>query len=123
MRKKFIIMKKIYLFDLFDLFSNNWKIDESFLKEDKNLNFPKDDDKNWHKTSHEFETETHLAKKEIWVSTDGTQKYIKTTSESKKIQVDVSVLESELKWAIECENYEKACLLRDQIRQHKKSGI
>jgi excinuclease UvrABC helicase subunit UvrB len=115
-------MKKIYLFDLFDLFSNSWKLDESFLKEDKNLTFPKDGDKNWDKTCQELETDTHLVKKEIWISTDGTKKYIKTTSESKARKVDVSLLESELKQAIEREDYEKACQLRDQIRNHKKSG-
>jgi len=120
--KKYIIMKKIYLFDLFDLFANTWQMDMDSLNLNKKK-FPKDNDENWSKTSEEFETGTHSIKKEIWISTDGTQKYIKTVTESKKPQVDVSVLESELQKAIECENYEKACLLRDEIRKHKKSGI
>ena len=55
------------------------------------------------KALEETETETHIIKKETWISTDGTSKFTRTYSESKnqKPKVDVKVLESKLKEAIE----------------------
>jgi len=107
-------MRKIYLFDLSDLFSLNSKNSESEL-------FPKENDSNYNKIVEETETETHIIKKETWVSTDGTSKFTRTYSESKfqKPKVDVKLLESALKEAIEKEEFEKAAQLRDEIKKWK----
>ena len=121
--KKLIIMKKVYLFDLFDLMVNQWYYDSGHLNQQNKSEFPTDNDQNFNKSVEEMETETHKITKEVWVSTDGTTKYIRTSSHSKKPKVDVSVLESKLKKAIETENFELAAELRDEIRKHKKSGI
>ena len=115
-------MRKIYLFDLSDLFSlNSNNLFNDFTKtEDQYL--PKDNDPNYNKTVEETENETHIIKKETWISTDGTSKFIKTYSESKnqKPKIDVKVLESKLKEAIEKEEFEKAAQLRDEIKKCKK---
>ncbi len=76
---------------------------------------------NDNKTIEETESDTHIIKKETWVSTDGRYKFTRTYSESKnqKPKVDVKVLESALKEAIEKEEFEKAAQLRDQIKKLK----
>lgn len=119
-------MRKIYLFDLSDLFSQTSKTFSDFSKMEKYFNnddeyFPKDNDTRYNKTVEETETETHIIKKETWVSTDGTSKFTRTYSESKnqKPKVDVKVLESALKQAIEKEEFEKAAQLRDEIKKLK----
>lgn len=119
-------MRKIYLFDLSDLFSLNSKNRfNDFSKMDKyfkndNEYFPKDNDSRFNKEVEESETETHIIKKETWISTDGTSKFTRTYSESKnKPKVDVKVLESLLKEAVEKEEYEKAAQLRDEIKKLK----
>lgn len=114
--------KKYYLFDLSDLFLNslNYKLDfRDFNKKDSE-SFPKDDDTKFNKEVEEIETETHIIKKETWISTDGTSKYVRTYSESKKPKVDVKELESKLKLAIEKEEFEIAAQLRDEIKKFKK---
>lgn len=116
--------KKVYLFDLSDLFLNPFYSINSFDfgNHSKNVEkqFPADNDTNFNKEVEELETETHKIKKETWISTDGTISYTRTSSESKKKpKVDVSVLESKLKEAIEKEEYEKAAQLRDEIRKLK----
>lgn len=121
-------MRKIYLFDLTDLFSLNMnnmfndfsKIGKHFVKEDDGL--PKDGDPNYNKTVEETETDTHIIKKETWISTDGTSKFTRTYSESKKQipKIDVKVLESALKDAVEKEEFEKAAQLRDEIKKIKQ---
>jgi excinuclease UvrABC helicase subunit UvrB len=111
-------MRKIYLFDLSEFFSLNSNMFSEFKENDS---FPKDNDSNYNKTVEETETETHILKKETWISTDGTSKFTRTYSESKnqKPKVDVKVLESRLKEAIEKEEFELACKLRDQIKNLK----
>ena len=111
-------MRKIYLFDLSDLFSLNSKMDKYFKND--NEYFPKDNDSRFNKEVEESETDTHIIKKETWISTDGTSKFTRTYSESKnKPKVDVKVLESLLKEAVEKEEYEKAAQLRDEIKKLK----
>ena len=126
-KKKLKTMRKIYLFDLSDLFSLNTRsMFNDFSKAEKYFSnddeyFPKDNDQSYNKTVEETETETHIIKKETWISTDGTSKFTRTYSESKKQlpKVDVKVLESKLKEAIEKEDFETACQLRDQIKKLK----
>ncbi len=116
-------MRKIYLFDLSDLFSLNSKnmFSDFYKMESSKDDFPKDNDSNYNKTVEESETDTHIIKKETWISTDGTSKFTRTYSESKsqKPKVDVKVLESKLKEAIDKEEFELACQLRDQIKKLK----
>ena len=104
-------MKKIYLLDLFNLMSSDLEMNTT----------PKENDPNWTKTVEEFQNGDFITKKEIWTSIDGTSKYVKTYTESKKKRSeDVKMLESELKIAVEKEEYEKAAQLRDQIKELKK---
>ncbi len=116
-------MRKIYLFDLSDLFSLNSKNMFSDFKKMNNEDeyFPKENDPRYNKTIEETETESHIVRKETWISTDGTSKFSRTYSESKKQKpkFDVNVLESELKKAIEKEEFERAALLRDEIKKLK----
>ncbi len=115
-------MRKIYLFDLSDLFlSLNSNKFSDFSKMENDKNFPKENDSRYNKTVEETETDTHIIKKETWISTDGTSKFTRTYSESKSQmpKVDVKVLESQLKEAIEKEEFELACQLRDQIKNLK----
>lgn len=110
-------MRKIYLLDLFDLFSNEKLMNELGMNNSK----PKNYDENWTKTVEEFEKDGFVTKKETWISTDGTSKYVRTYTESiSKRKEDVKVLESQLKMAIEKEEYEKAAQLRDKIKELKK---
>lgn len=114
-------MRKIYLFDLSDLFSLTSKNMFSDFSKSEDEYFPKDNDTRYNKTVEETETNTHIIKKETWISTDGTSKFSRTYSESKKQKpkVDVKVLESALKDAIDKEEFEKAAQLRDQIKKLK----
>lgn len=114
--------KKYYLFDLSDLFLSQFERPFQFQTFTKTESFfPKDDDKNFNKQVEESETETHKIKKETWVSHDGASKFTRTWSETKNPEpkIDVKLLESKLKEAIETENYELACKLRDQIKGAK----
>ncbi len=113
-KKNIKVMRKIYLLDLFDLFSK-----ENLFENIMSNNSPKENDPNWNKTVEEFENNGFVTKKETWISSDGTSKYVKTYTESKK-NVDVKELESALKIAVEKEEFEKAAELRDQIKKLKK---
>lgn len=114
-------MRKIYLFDLSDLFSLKQKNMFSDFSKSEDEYFPKENDPRYNKTVEETDTPTHIIKKETWISTDGTSKFTRTYTESKqqKPKVDVKVLESALKDAIEKEEYEKAAQLRDEIKKLK----
>ena len=104
-------MKKIYLLDLFDLMNGGLEMN----------NPPKENDPNWTKTVEEFQNGKFITKKETWTSIDGASKYVKTYTESKsKRNEDVKMLESQLKIAIEKEEYETAAQLRDKIKELKK---
>jgi len=104
-------MKKIYLLDLFNLLSN----------ENLMTNSPKEGDPNWTKTTEEFQNGDFITKKETWTSTDGTSTFVKTYTESKSKRLeDVKVLESQLKKAVDSEEYEMAAKLRDKINELKK---
>ena len=111
-------MRKIYLFDLSDLFSS---LNSNFNDYKSETGFPKEGDSNYNKVVEETETDTHIIKKETWISTNGTSKFTRTYSESKnqKPKVDVKVLESKLKEVIEKEEFEIAAQLRDQIKKLK----
>jgi excinuclease UvrABC helicase subunit UvrB len=121
LEKKLKTMRKIYLFDLSDLFSLTSKSMFNDFSKSEDEYFPKENDTRYNKTVEESETETHIIKKETWISTDGTSKFTRTYSESKnqKPKVDVKVLESALKEAIEKEEFEKAAQLRDEIKKLK----
>lgn len=111
--------KKYYLFDLSDLF---YPLNFNFRDFDNSSEFPKENDPKFNKEVEEIETDTHIIKKETWISTDGASKYVRTYSESKSKRpiVDVKLLESELKMAIENEEFEKAAQIRDKIKEIKK---
>lgn len=84
--------------------------------------FPKDDDKNYNKTVEVSETPTHTVTHEVWVSVNGTSRFERTrrttkgngdtlpTKEELQIQLDA---------AIKAQEFEKACELRDQIKNMK----
>ena len=109
-KKKKKVMKKIYLLDLFNLMSSDLEMNTT----------PKENDPNWTKTFEEFQNGDFITKKEIWTSIDGTSKYVKTYTESKKKRSeDVKMLEAELKIAVEKEEYEKAAIIRDKIKKIK----
>lgn len=114
-------MRKIYLFDLSDLFSLTSQNMFSDFSKSEDEYFPKENDHRYNKTVEETETDTHIIKKETWISTDGTSKFTRTYSESKNLKpkVDVKVLESQLKEAVEKEEFEKAAQLRDKIKKLK----
>lgn len=84
--------------------------------------FPKDDDKNFHKTEEVVETKTHSIKKEKWVSIDGYQTFERNTKTSKvtgPVKSSKDDLEVQLKEAIKTQNFEKACELRDKLKEYK----
>lgn len=93
-----------------------------FLGED-NLNFPAEDDKNFNKTEETTENESHVIKKEVWTSTDGLQRFERTSKTSKakpktaEAKEDLKVL---LDKAVQEQDFEKAIELRDKIAKLKK---
>lgn len=108
------------IFSLFDDFFNSSK-KQSFgiFNIFGETYFPKENDPNFNKKIEEIETDTHIITKEIWTSVDGTESYSRTTSKSKSKISNKSIesLRSDLKLAIDSENYEKAAEIRDQIRK------
>lgn len=81
--------------------------------------FPKDGDENFHKTVENVETETHIVKREVWMSIDGKQRFERTTEKSKatgELKPSKKDLELQLSEAIASQNFEEACKLRDQIK-------
>lgn len=107
--KRKVIMRKLYLIDWLDLLSN-----DSFSTKQ-----PKKNEPEWSKTVEEFEDDTHTTRKETWVSSDGTSRYVRTYTEPKR-KVDVKELESRMKIAVEKEEFEEAARLRDEIKRLKK---
>lgn len=84
--------------------------------------FPKDDDKNFHKSEEVIETANHSIKKEKWVSIDGCQVFERNTKTSKspgQLKPSKKDLEAQLQEAISSQDFEKACDLRDQIKKFK----
>lgn len=84
--------------------------------------FPEDGDPNFHKTEENIDTGNHTVKKEVWVSTDGTQRYERTSMVSKAIgkalrEPTLEELKSELQKAVENQKYEDAAKLRDEIKK------
>lgn len=102
-------MRKLYLIDWLDLLSN-----DSFSTKQPNKKEPE-----WSKTVEEFEDDTHTTRKETWVSSDGTSRYVRTYTEPKR-KVDVKELESRMRIAVEKEEFEEAARLRDEIKRLKK---
>jgi len=87
--------------------------------------FPAENDSNFNKTEENMETDTHIVKKERWVSVDGTQTYERTSSQSKTTIKTLKPKKEELKLlldkAVEDQDYEEAIKLRDQISKLDKS--
>ena len=109
-------MKKNYLFEnLFESFFNQSLFTSMEFKE------PEENDENFNKEVNEIENETHKIKTEEWTSIDGTLKYRKTIFESKKTNNDLKLedLKSQMKIAIEKEDFERAAVLRDEINSIK----
>lgn len=106
-----IILRRNYFNELFnDLFNSGYEFGSQF---------PKDDDTNFNKEVEEVETETHVIKKETWKSLDGNTIYKRSFMESKSKQKEEKLedLKSELKLAIDSEDFEKAIELRDRIKK------
>lgn len=87
--------------------------------------FPSDDDVNFNKTTEEFENDNHVVKKEVWVSVDGTQRFERTTSQSKYEKTKPAELTKEdlklmLNKAVENQEFEEAIRLRDEIKKFEK---
>jgi excinuclease UvrABC helicase subunit UvrB len=89
-----------------DLFSQN---------PNSSLSYPKDDDPNWSKVVESAETKSHIIKKEIWTSKDGSVKLERFTTEIKRKE-NVDILKKKLKRAVDSEDYEQAAKLRDKIK-------
>jgi hypothetical protein len=83
------------------------------------MEFPKDNDPNWSKTVETSETKSHIIKKEVWISKDGSCHMERFSTEIKK-RVDVGRLKRQLKQAIDVEDYEKAAEIRDKIKDAEK---
>lgn len=104
-------MRKIYLLDLLDLMRGGLEMNYA----------PRENDPSWTKSTEEFERDGFITIKETWTSADGSSTYVKTyTESSSKRKEDVKALESQLKTAVEKEEYEKAAQLRDRIKELKK---
>ena len=97
------------LFDEF--FNSNWEVNK----------FPKDDDVNFNKQVEEIETITHTIKNETWSSLDGKTVYKRQTVESKsRSQKSIEELKSDMKIAVDNEDFEKAAKIRDVIKELNK---
>lgn len=106
------------LFNMFDDYDYDYGFNNDYDHGHKN---EKIDESKFNKEVEEFETDTHIVKKEVWTSIDGTSKYVKTYSQSKKASSsNLLKLEKELENAVKSENYEKAAELRDEIKKIKK---
>jgi excinuclease UvrABC helicase subunit UvrB len=110
----------ILLNDIFNLLGNDHFGEMKTSHDYGEDYFPKTDDPNYNYKVEEVQTETHTLKIETWISTDGTSKFTRTQSESKRKQKeDVKELESRLQIAIEKEEFELAAKLRDKIKSLK----
>lgn len=110
--------KKLSIFDVFfgkDIFDS---MNFSF----ENSEFPEEGNSDFNKTEEIIETETHTIKKENWISIDGTQKFQRTSSQSKQkalkepSKADLQLL---LDKAVENQEFEKAIELRDKLKELK----
>lgn len=118
-RKKINTMRRrISLFDLSDFFNLFNEMD--FEKEKTQI-----DESKWNKLIEESETPTHVIRKEIWKSIDGSSTYQRTIMESKSSKLlesrkeSIEDLEKEMKRAIESQEFEKAAEIRDKIKSLK----
>ena len=89
--------------------------------------FPKEGDPNFHKTEENVETESHIIKKEIWISFDGTQRYERTSSKSKTSpkslnEPNIEQLKLDMKSAVDNQQFEKAAEIRDKIKELEKGS-
>lgn len=96
----------------------------SFFEDYNKVDFPKEDDKNFNKTVETTENETHVFKKETWVSVDGYTKMSRTTYESKSkpketLKPTKEDLQKQLDAAVKEQDFETAIKLRDQISEFK----
>lgn len=108
-------MRKIYLLDLFDLLSMS-----EGMFEKKSAVAPKREE-DWTKTVEEFESGGYVTKKETWISKDGSSRYVKTITEPKQDPKEsIELLETQMKLAVEKEEFEKAAELRDRLKELKK---
>lgn len=80
------------------------------------MEFPKENDANWSKTVESLNTETHIIKKEKWISKDGKSTMERFISELKSTKT-LDSLKNDLKKAIESEDFEKAAEIRDEIKK------
>jgi excinuclease UvrABC helicase subunit UvrB len=90
--------------------------DFSDFQFENKMEFPKEDDPNWSKTSETLENKTHIITKETWTSKDGYSKMERTSSKLKS-QKTIEGLRKKLKEAIAKEEFEKAAQLRDEIKK------
>lgn len=107
--------------DFFNFFENFFEGYEKFSFPSQDIEYPTDDNKNFTKTEEVIDLPTHSVKKEKWVSVDGTSTFerIVRTTKSKSIEQNEQDLQKQLDQAIKDQNFEKACKLRDQIKQVK----
>lgn len=114
------LFEKYFSESLDDLFENSFFFSKRVSLPSKEFSFPEDKDKNYNKTEEVFEDETHITKKEKWVSTDGSTTFTRTTSESKfksePKEVSAKEIRALLDKAVENQDFEKAIELRDKLK-------
>jgi hypothetical protein len=89
--------------------------------------FPEEGGPNFHKTEENVETESHIIKKETWVSVDGTQRFERTSSKSKTSpkslsEPSIEQLKLDMKSAVDSQQFEKAAEIRDKIKELEKGS-
>ena len=114
------LFEKYFSEGLDDLFDNSFLLSKRYPFYNKEVSFPEDKDKNYHKTEEVFEDDTHITKTEKWTSIDGSRTFTRTTSESKtkpkSNELSVKEIKSLLDKAIEAQDFEKAIELRDKLK-------
>lgn len=106
-----------------DSFFSVRSFDFSFPKmEMNNSGLPEDGDPNFNKTEESVETGSHTIKKEVWTSIDGTQRFERTSMQSKSQpkalkEPTVEDLKLELNSAVENQEYERAIEIRDELKK------
>ena len=114
------LFEKYFSEGLGDLFDNSFLLINRRPFYDKEMSFPEDKDKNYHKTEEVFEDGTHITKTEKWTSIDGSRTFARTTSESKTKtkpnELSIKDMKSLLDKAIEAQDFEKAIELRDKLK-------
>jgi excinuclease UvrABC helicase subunit UvrB len=115
-------MRKDFLSSFFDSLFNEDSFHFSISGKLSDVSFPQDDNKNFNKTEEISETETHMIKKEVWTSINGGQRFERTTKQTKskaKLKQSKDELTVKLNEAIQAQDFENACKLRDEIKQLK----